>query len=449
MIWGILAMMAINATDTWFVAQLGANELAAMSFTFPVIMMLISLGIGMMAGTSSVLARAIGRGDHERARRLATDASVLALLLALGLTGAGLATIEPLFRLLGADDVILPLVREYMSVWYAGFVFFLVPMVGMGAIRATGDTRLQGALMIGTAFLNLVLDPLLIFGWLGFPRLELEGAALATVVARAAMLLVGFWYIHFRFRMLTFALPRPADVWSSWRGVLHVGLPAAGTNVIIPASLAVVVAMIAQSGAHAVAGFGVATRIEALTLVVFFAMSAVIGPFVGQNLGAGKCERVLAAMKQSALFCTGLGLLIALALWLAAAPLIRLFNDHPEVVAVGSAYLRIVPISYGAAGVIMIANAAFNGLGRPLPAVVISLTRMAFLYLPLAWIGGRLFGIEGIFAAACTANLLVGAGAYLWNRRVCEHYIAAEEKDQPQRTQREDEATENAEKKRR
>ncbi len=428
MIWGILAMMAINATDTWFVAQLGASELAAMSFTFPVIMVLISLGIGMMAGTSSVLARAIGRGDQARARRLATDASLLALLLSLGLTAAGLATIGPLFRLLGAGDAILPLVYEYMSVWYAGFVCFLVPMVGMGAIRATGDTRLQGGLMIGAAFLNLVLDPLLIFGWLGFPRLELQGAALATVLARAVMLLVGFWFIHFRFRMLTFARPRPAEVWASWRSVLHVGLPAAGTNVIIPASLAVVVAMIAQSGAYAVAGFGVATRIEALALVVFFAMSAIIGPFVGQNQGAGKCERVLEAMRESARFCIALGLLIALGLGLAAAPLIRLFNDHPEVVAVGAAYLYIVPISYGAAGIIMIANAAFNGLGRPLPAVVLSLTRMVFLYLPLAWLGGRLFGTGGIFAAACTANLLVGAGAYLWNRRVCERYIAAEAK---------------------
>ncbi|NIO38779.1 MAG: MATE family efflux transporter, partial [Burkholderiales bacterium] len=101
MIWGILAMMAFNVTDTWFVAQLGAPELAAMSFTFPVVMVLISLGIGLMAGTSSVLARAIGEGDQQRVRRLTTDAVALSVLLSIALTVVGLMTMEPLFRLLG------------------------------------------------------------------------------------------------------------------------------------------------------------------------------------------------------------------------------------------------------------------------------------------------------------------------------------------------------------
>lgn len=426
MVWGILAMMAFNATDTWFVAQLGASQLAAMSFTFPVIMVLISLGIGLMAGTSSVLARAIGRGDQEQARRLATDASLLGLLVSLALTALGLATMDPLFRLLGVAGHIRPFVNQYMTVWYAGFLCFLVPMVGMGAIRASGEMRLQGALMIGSAVLNLILDPLLIFGWLGFPRLGIEGAALATVIARAASLAVGFWFIHFRFHMLSFALPRPAELWASWRSVLHVGLPAAGTNVIIPASLAVIVAMIAPFGAEAVAGFGVATRIEALTLVVFYAMSATIGPFVGQNLGAGRCERILEALRESALFCLAFGALVALALGLAAEALVRLFNDQPEVVAVGAAYLTIVPVSYGTAGIIMVANAAFNGLGQPLPAVAISVVRMGVLYLPLAWLGSRLFAIRGIFAAACLANLLVGIGAYFWNRHTCRRRLAAQ-----------------------
>jgi putative MATE family efflux protein len=423
MIWGILAIMAFNVTDTWFVAQLGTRELAAMSFTFPVVMVLISLGIGLMAGTSSVLARVIGEGDRRRVRRLTTDALTLSILLSFVLSIVGLATINPLFRLLGAAEDLLPLVRDYMTIWYAGYVFFLAPMAGIGAIRATGDSRLQSGLLIGAAVINLILDPLLIFGLLGFPRLELEGAAIATVAARAVTLFVGFYALHFKMRMISYRLPRLPTLWTSWKNVLHVGLPAAGTNVIIPVATGVIIAMIARYGSDAVAGFGVATRIEGVSLVVFYAMSAIIGPFVGQNLGAGKPERIVAAMRLSAWFCLGLGALLTVMLGLAAEPLTRLFTDDPKVTAVGASYLRIVPVSYGAAGIVMVVNAAFNGLGRPLPAVAISVTRMIVLYIPMAYIGGVLFGVTGIFAAASLSSVLMAIAAYLWSRQVCEHRL--------------------------
>ncbi len=414
MIWGVLALMSFNLADTWFVAQLGELELAAMSFTFPVVMVLLSLGIGLMAGTASVLARLIGRNEPERVRRVTTDALLLAAGLAVVLSLIGLATIEPLFRLLGASDEVLVLIAEYMRVWYAGFALLLVPMVGLGAIRATGDSRLQSRIMMASAGLNLVLDPLLIFGLAGLPRLELQGAALATVLARAMMLVAGYWALARRKQMLTFILPSLQDLRTSWAMVLHVGLPAAGTNIIIPAATAAVVALIAQFGASAVAAFGAATRLEQLVLVVFYAMSAVIGPFVGQNLGAGLHDRIHTAVRQCAVFCLGFGLVCALLLALAGRVLMAQFSDSAEVVGLGAAYLLIVPLSYGAAGIVMVVNAAFNGLGQPLPAVAVSAIRMGALYLPLAWLGGRAGGVVGVFAAACVANLVSGTIAYRW-----------------------------------
>jgi len=172
-----------------------------------------------------------------------------------------------------------------------------------------------------------------------------------------------------------------------------------------------------------VAGYGAATRIEALTLVVFFAMSATIGPFVGQNLGAGKPGRIVEAIRVSALFCLALGALIAIVLGLFAPRLSRLFSDDAEVIAVTTTYLRIVPWSYGAAGIIMVVNAAFNGVGKPLPAMVISVSRTLILYVPLAYTASRLFGIPGIFAAAFFSDLLSGIIAYAWFRRHCRAYV--------------------------
>ncbi|MDX1529511.1 MAG: MATE family efflux transporter, partial [Gammaproteobacteria bacterium] len=378
---------------------------------------IVSLGIGLMAGTSSVIARAIGRGDQARVRRLTTDALAFSVLISLALSVIGILSLNPLFRLLGASEELLPLISDYMIVWYAGMVAVIPPMAGMGAIRATGDSRFQSRLLIVASVVNLILDPLLIFGLLGFPRLELQGAAIATIAARATTIAAGYWAIRYKHGMLSFDLPKLSEVMNSWSSLLHVGLPAAGTNVIIPASTAVVVAIISAFGHEAVAGFGAASRIEALSLVVFFAMSAVIGPFVGQNLGAGKTERIAEANRRCALFCLLFGLSVAAVLAISAKPLMALFSDDARVREVGSAYLWIVPISYGAAGIVMVVNAAFNGLGRPFPAVAVSTLRMVVLYLPLAWLGAKFFNVHGIFAAAAIANIVAGSVAFAWLRR--------------------------------
>ena len=416
MVWGVLAMMAFYLTDTWFVAQLGSDELAAMSFCFPVVMVLISLGIGLMAGTSSTIARALGARDSKRVQRLTTDALALSLALSLLVGGIGLLTIDPVFRALGTPPEILPMVRDYMTVWYAGYPAFLLPMVGIGAIRATGGTRIQSSLMIGGAALNLVLDPLLIFGLLGSPRLEIQGAAIATVLARSVTLIIGGWAIHWRLRMLDFTVPRRAALLASWRSVLHVGLPAAGTNMIIPAANAVIIALVATFGTEAVAGFGAAVRIEGVVLVAFYALSAIIGPFVGQNLGAGKPARIITALTLTTKFCILFGLLLAALLWAVGGQVLAWFSDSAAVVSAGRLYLLIVSVSFGAEGIVMVTNAAFNGLGRPLPAVAISLLRMLVLYLPAALLLAGPFGLTGVFAAACVANIITAAVAHLWFR---------------------------------
>jgi putative MATE family efflux protein len=415
MVWAVLALMMFNATDTWFVAQLGARPLAAMSFTFPVIMVMTGLGIGLMAGTSSVLARVVGAGDMRLLRRIATDALTLAFLISLVLSIAGIVSLDRLFTLMGASPEVLLLIRDYMIIWYAGYALMLVPMVVIGAVRATGDTKLQARLMMASAGINLILDPLLIFGWLGFPRLELQGAALASMIARFVMLAIGAIIIR-RLHLLCSPLTSPRELWRSWQRVLHIALPAAGTNVIIPVSAGIIVAMLAAYGDKVVAGYGAATRIEALTLVVFFAMSATIGPFVGQNLGAGKPGRIIESVRVSAIFCLALGALIAVVLALFAPQLSQLFSDDADVSKITTIYLRIVPLSYGAAGIIMVVNAAFNGIGKPLPAVVISVGRTLIMYVPLAYAAAQFFAVPGIFAAACFSNLLSGIIAYRYFR---------------------------------
>lgn len=410
---GILATMSLNIIDTLFVAQLGGDALAALSFTFPVVFLAISLSIGLGAGTSTVVAFAAGRNDDLAVKELATDSMTITALLSLLLTIVGLLTIEPLFMALGATREIIPLIKEYMIPWYISVVFLSIPMVGLSAIRALGNTKLQAIIMLGMAVLNIILDPFLIFGWWVFPEMGIEGAAVASLIVRVLSMLVLFYHLHFKMRLLVnpFCLSR---LMVSWKKIMHVGVPAMATNMIIPVSGAVIVALVAQHGSEAVAGFGAASRIESIALIFYYALSAVVGPFCGQNQGAGEIQRMRDAQKITAIFCLISGVLIAVFLALFGRWLSTLFSDDPKVIDAAYAYLFIVPISYCAYGIVMVANACFNGIGKPSPGMVISSARVIFVLLPLAWAGHYFFGLWGIFAAITIANIIVGAWAYRW-----------------------------------
>lgn len=415
---GITTMMGQSFIDAYFLGMVGDRALAAFAFGFPVLMIVTSVAIGLGAGTSSVVARAIGAGDERRARRLATDSLILSFLITVVICVIGVLSINPLFRLLGAPGDMIPLIRGFMLILYSGVPFVVVGMVGMASMRATGDTRLPSTLMILGAILNVALDPIFIFGLGPVPALGLNGAAVAALLARGAIFLGAIYLLRGRLNMISFNKPDAAELRKSWRDILHVGIPAAATNAIVPIVTAIITAMIATYGPHAVAGFGVASRIESLVLVMFYALSAVIGPFVGQNLSVGSQERILESLRLSMVFCVVSGLVVAALLALVSGYLPTIFSDSQEVVRVGTLFLLLAPIGYAGYGLVMAINAAFNGMGKPMPGVVVSLMRTVFLYVPLALVGRHFFDIAGIFVAYALANIITGFVAYAWIRKV-------------------------------
>ena len=232
MVIGLFSVMAFNLTDTYFVSQLGTRELAAMSFTFPVVSVLYGVSMGLGTGTVSTVARAIGRGETANVRRVCSDSLMLSFVTVFVVAAVGVLTIDPLFRALGAGDDVLPLIHEYMVIWYPGVVFLVVPMVANAAIRASGDTKIPALIMTCGMTLNVILDPLMIFGLLGFPRMELAGAAWATVVARACTMVASIAILHFRVGLLDFSRPKLSSVLASWRQVTAIAIPATLTNVM-------------------------------------------------------------------------------------------------------------------------------------------------------------------------------------------------------------------------
>ncbi|MBL4801964.1 MAG: MATE family efflux transporter [Emcibacter sp.] len=339
MLVGITASMGFLLADTYFIAKLGPDELTAMGFIGPIVMIIVSASIGLSAGTSSVMARASGRGDHNTLVKLATNSFIISIIISLFFTFIGLMTIDPLFTMMGADEAIMPMIREYMQVWYWSTLFIIVPMVAMGVMRALGDTALQGKLMIIAALANVILDPIMIFGLFGFPRMEMAGAALATLITRAATFLAVMYFLIYRFHVIRFTNEVLSNFKSSYHKIMHVAIPAMGTNMIIPLAGGIIIAIIALFGNDAVAGTNVALRIESVTVIVFFALSAVIGPFSGQNQGAQRYDRIEKALQVCALFAIIWGGILAVIIAGLAPYITPYFSKELSIQGYSNSYL--------------------------------------------------------------------------------------------------------------
>ena len=418
MVIGVFAIFAFNLADTYFVAQLGTRELAAMTFTFPIVMVLGGIALGLGTGTASVVARAIGEGNPQHVRRLASDSLLLALCIVAVLAFAGLLTINPMFRLLGATEELLPLIRRYMRVWYPGMVFVVVPMVGNNAIRATGDTRFPSLVMVVGALVNVVLDPILIFGLAGFPRLDLAGAAIATVVARSTTCVAALMILHFRERMLDFSVPSGRDFLRSCRAILSVGGPAAGTAIINPLGAGLVTRIAAGLGATTVAAMGAGMRVATFALVPVIALSTALVPFVGQNWGAANLARVDRARRHANLLAMGWGV-VCVCLMISLAGLIaRQFGTDAEVVHRIRLFLWIVPLGFALQGICIVSGAFLNAINRPLISAAFGAARVFMFYVPLAWAGCRIGQAAGLFGGMACGDCFAGILALLWARRI-------------------------------
>ncbi len=414
MMMGVSSNILVSMLEIGFIGQLGTEQVAAVTFTFPLVMILNSIALGIGIGTSSVIARNVGSGQHDEVQRLGTHSLMLVAGAMATLSLVGWATIDPVFTALGATPDLLPLIHSYLNIYYPSVLLFTVTMVAGNIMRANGSATIPGVVMTLGAALHLLLDPFLIFGWFGLPRLELAGAASAMAISRMVTMSVLLVYVA-RGRMLLLEDVVTGFV-DSCRKILHVGLPAMATQLIGPVSAAVITRMLAGHGEVVVAGFGVATRVEAVAVMLLFALSGSIGPFVGQNWGANRPDRVRDGLSVTYRFCLVWGLIAALPLLIFGSTIAAWVDETRAVVATAAFYLAVVPWSYGLWGVLMMSSASFNALGKPLPSTMLSFARMFILYIPLALLLNRFFGYTGVFVATAVSNGVMGILGFLWFR---------------------------------
>lgn len=415
MSFGILAMMLVGIVDTYWVGTLGTAQQAAVQMSFPVTMLVMSVSIGLGAGAVSAVSRAAGRKDGTPIARIATDALSLSFIAVGSVSLLGIIFVEDIFRALGASDTMMPHVVSYMTVWFAGIVLIVGPMVASNILRALGNAIIPSLMMIAAAVVNLILDPIFIlddvFGW--FPGLGwgVSGAALATVAANGVTFVMVSAYLVFKEKLIDFSWPGFAAVWHHWADIARVGIPACISNIFNPFAMTVAMSGLAMArfGDAAVGGLGVAGRIEAFAIVPLFALSASIGAVTGQNGGAGDLARVREAFRSSFLFAVGWSVAIAVLLWLCAPLLAAAFLPSEEGRSVAIDYWQIVPLTVAGYGVTIAASAGFNGLGRPGHGMVITAGRALGLMVPAVIVGAMVVGAPmGVILGIAAANLISG-----------------------------------------
>ena len=431
---GMIAIVSYNIVDTFFIGQIGTLELAAVSFTFPVAFIVGAIAMGLGIGTSSVASRLFGSKELGQIQRITTHAAILALMVGISVLILGLNTIDPLFTMLGADETTLPLIHEYMSIYYFGNVFLIVPMIGNSVLRASGDAKTPSYLMTAGAVLNIILDPIFIFGFGPIPAMYIEGAAYSTVLANALVGLLSFGIIYFRDHLIRIKKKDWPLLLDSWRRILHVGIPSLASSLVAPMTTAFITWQVAQFGQEAVAGFGVASRVEGISLMALMALSAAVTPFVGQNYGAKLYDRVTGGTSFAYRFCMMYGLGVALIMLFASEFIGGLFTDDPTAIQTASMHLGLVPWSYGFLGMSMVSVSSFNAVGKPTPGMLVSMSRTIGVYAPMAFLLAFLMQLQGVFLAAFLANIIAGLLGYFWFRYSMKPYFEIPTEPEPAET---------------
>lgn len=399
-----------NVVDAAFVGQLGPDPLAAITVVFPAMMMIMAVAAGTGVGAASLISRSLGAGQRGRAR-LTSGNTILLVLLWGGLTPLlMIPLLDPILRLCGASDAVLPLARSYLVILVATSAVTYFAVAINHVIRAEGNAMLPMTAMIVSSALNIALDPIFIFT-LG---MGVRGAAWATVAGRAVGMVIQAWYLLSRRTMLRPAVGDLRPDLGLWLEIYRVGLATLVRNGVQALILAVTTRIAAGFGDLVVAALGIVLRLQMFVMMPCFGLTQGFLPLVGYNYGAGKMDRVRSVTLQAAGWAT-LVTTVACAVFVGFPEvMVRPFAPDPELAALSARALRFISLGLAPAGGVILFGAFFQGIGRGLPALVLSSSRQLLFFLPALLILPRLLDLDGLFLSQPVADFLSLFLAVAW-----------------------------------
>ena len=396
----------VGVAETYFVSFLGTEALAGVTLVFPVLMLMQMMSNGGIGGgVSSAVARALGANRYADADGLVWHSIVLAIVFGAIFSVAAILLGPALYRSMGGTGETLKAALLYSGIVFAGSIPIWITALLSAALRGAGNVNVPALVIISGAFLLLVLSPLLIFGWGPFPQLGVAGGGAAVFIYYLTAALVLALYLRSSSSPLKFKIvPLQGRL---FKDILGVGLPSAVGTIQVNLTVTFVTAAVGHFGADAIAGFGIASRLDYLQIPIIFGLGTAIVTMAGINIGAGQIERARRVAWVGAGIAFGLTQTIGILATLFPMTWKRLFTADPDVQQLGSQYLQIVAPAYGAVGLGLALYFSSQGLKRVLLPVLAGTVRMilaAFVgWASVIWFQASLNSLFQIVAAAAIA----------------------------------------------
>jgi putative MATE family efflux protein len=368
--------------DLYWVGRLGKEAVAAVGIAGNLMFVVLAVTQMLGVGTTTLVSHAAGQRDRARAIRIFNQSLVLSAAVGALFLIVTLVVRMPYVDGLSADPVTAALGAEYLA-WFIPAMALQFPMVTMAAaLRGTGNFKPGMVVQTATVIINIVLAPILIFGWGTNVAMGVSGAAVASLIAIA----IGSIWLALYFRPADSFLHFHREDWPAdpplWRRMLGIGLPAGAEFMLMAVYLMIVYGVSRPFGAAAQAGFGIGLRIIQALFLPAVALGFSVAPLAGQNFGARKADRVVATFRTAALIVGSMMLILAALCHIAPAAMIRIFSSDPQVVAIGEEYLRITSWNFVASGIVFVAGSMFQAMGNALPSLVASLARIVIVAIP-------------------------------------------------------------------
>lgn len=416
---GLLAMFGVDVIDMYFLTLLGEQELAAaVGYAGTLVFFVVSVSIGLQIALGALVARAEGALQRDAARRFCTSSLLFNGGVSVLISAAAWFHLESLLALLGATGQTLQYAISYSSILLPSMPVLVLGMSMAAGVRAIGDARRSMWATVLGSLINAVLDPLFIFtlGW------GLEGAAIASVVARFGVLFVAWHALYYVHRMpCRISL---AEFLADIRPILTIAGPAVLTNLATPISNGFVLRTMSQFGDSAVAGAAIVGRITPVAFCAIFALSSAVGPIIGQNAGAGLYTRVRSTLRDALLFSVVYVLLVWLLLWSLSGPLVSAFSASDQAAELMLFYMHFLVGTFIFNGFLFVSNASFNNLHHPHWATAFNFGRAILGTIPAVYFGAMWFGPLGVMAGEAFGSIVFGTlallGAFILVKRL-EH----------------------------
>ena len=405
----ILAMLIqalYNIVDSIFVAQIGQEALLSVSLAFPLQMLAISVAVGTGVGLNSLIARRLGEGSHKAAGRVATHGLVLAALSGVVFLVIALFAAAPYLRAFTQNDTVFTGAVTYTRIVLGCSVFSIVSVSAGKSVQATGNMVMPMLQDLAGAVTNIILDPILIFGLLGAPRLGVAGAAIATVIGQAVSMVIGLVVLFRKKHAFEVSFKRFRMSGRIVREIYQVGVPAIIMQAIASVMLTGMNAILAPLSAMAVTVLGVYFKLQSLIFMPVFGLTQGAMPVMGFNFGARLKERLIHAYKvtfMAAFVIMAVGTVI---FWVFPDKLLLMFNATEEMLTVGVPALRLISLSFVGAAFGIVNSTVFQAVGHGMASLIVSVARQLFVILPVAYLLAAVGGLHVVWYAFPIAEIV-------------------------------------------